>query len=83
MNMIYADVTVSISELKKNPAHVLREAGNRPVAVLSHNKPAFYMVRPELFEALLDSVADQDLAELVASRLALKNEAVEVDIDHV
>jgi hypothetical protein len=41
------------------------------------------MVRPELFEALLDSVADQDLAELVASRLALKNEAVEVDIDHV
>jgi len=83
MNAIYADITVSISEVKKNPDHVLREAGNRTVAVLSHNKPAFYMIWPELFEALLDSGADQDLAKWVASRLALKNEAVEVDIDRV
>jgi len=37
MGTILADVTVSISEFKKNPAVVLREANNGPVAVLSHN----------------------------------------------
>jgi hypothetical protein len=37
------------------------------------------MVHPELFEAPLDSVTARDLAELVASRLGLKNEAVDID----
>jgi PHD/YefM family antitoxin component YafN of YafNO toxin-antitoxin module len=44
MQTIYADTTISMSEFKKNPAAVLREAGNRPVAVLNHNRAAFYMV---------------------------------------
>ena len=40
MHAIFADTTISMSEFKKNPAAVLREAGNRPVAVLNHNRPA-------------------------------------------
>src|SRR5690554_7426505 len=44
MHTIYADYSVSMSEFKKNPAQVLRTAGEKPVAVLSHNRPAFYMV---------------------------------------
>ena len=49
MEAILADVTVSMSEFKKNPAAVLREANNRPVAVLNHNRAAFYMIEPQLF----------------------------------
>jgi len=60
-----------------------RDAGAHPVAVLNHNKPAFYMLEPKLFEAMLEKLADLDLAELVASRLALKDRAIEVDIDEV
>ena len=53
MQNILTDRTVSMSEFKKNPAAVLREENNRPVAVLNHNKAAFYVVEPQLFEALM------------------------------
>ncbi|CAI09530.1 MULTISPECIES: type II toxin-antitoxin system Phd/YefM family antitoxin [Aromatoleum] len=81
MDAIYADFSVSMSEFKKNPAQVLRTAGEKPVAVLNHNRPAFYMVTPKLFEALLDELADRDLVELARQRVARKETAVEVDID--
>jgi antitoxin StbD len=83
MDAILADYTVSISEFKKNPAQVLREAGETPVAVLSHNRPTFYMVAPAVFEAMLEELADRDLATLVRERLARRESAVEVDIDSV
>lgn len=83
MQTILADVTVSMSEFKKNPASVLRAANNRPVAVLNHNKAAFYMVEPPLFEAMLEALADADLHRLVLDRLAEKPQAIEVDIDQV
>ncbi|MBX9715572.1 antitoxin YafN [mine drainage metagenome] len=81
MEAILADITVSMSEFKKNPAAVLREANNRPVAVLNHNRAAFYMVEPRLFKALMDELADQELHRKALSRLADKSRAVEVDLD--
>ena len=51
METLYSDVTISMSEFKKNPAAVLRDAKRKPVAVLNHNKAAFYMIEPALFEA--------------------------------
>ena len=81
MDTIYADYSVSMSEFKKNPAQILRTAGEKPVAVLNHNRPAFYMVTPKLFEALVEELADRDLVELARQRLANKDTAIEVDID--
>jgi antitoxin StbD len=83
MEAIFADVTVSMSEFKKNPAAVLREAHSRPVAVLNHNKAAFYLVEPALFEAMLDELADQELHRKVLARMAEREHAIEVDIDEV
>lgn len=83
MDAVLADYTVSITEFKKNPAHILREAGEAPVAVLSHNKPSFYMVTPRIFEAMLEELADRDLAALIKTRLARRDHAVDVDIDAI
>ncbi len=83
METIFADVTVSMSEFKKNPAAVIREANSRPVAVLNHNKAAFYMVEPVLFQAMLDELADQDLHHKVIARMGERARAIEVDIDEV
>jgi antitoxin StbD len=83
IDTIYADLSVSMSEFKKNPAQVLRTAGEKPVAILNHNRPAFYMVTPKIFEALVEALADRELNELVRRRLAQKDQAVEVDIDTV
>lgn len=83
MEAIHADLAVSMSEFKKNPAAVLRAAKHRPVAVLNHNRAAFYMLEPELFEALLEEIADQDLLRKVAQRLTEIDKAVEVHLDEL
>ena len=83
MEAIFADYSVSMSEFKKNPAQVLRTAGEKPVAVLNHNRPAFYMITPRLFEALVEDMADLDLIEEVRQRLTRKDTAIEVDIDSI
>ncbi len=83
MQAILSDLTISMSEFKKNPAAVLREAKRRPVAVLNHNKAAFYMIEPALFEALLESLSDQELGRTVLARMSERANAIEVDIDAI
>ncbi|MFM8557431.1 MAG: type II toxin-antitoxin system Phd/YefM family antitoxin [Betaproteobacteria bacterium] len=83
MDVIYADLSISMSSFKKNPAEVLRNAGEKPVAVLNHNRPAFYMLTPRLFEAIIEEMGDRDLVALTRKRLARKDTAVEVDIDEI
>ncbi|MBU6163290.1 MAG: type II toxin-antitoxin system Phd/YefM family antitoxin [Myxococcales bacterium] len=83
MDVIYADLSISMSSFKKNPAEVLRNAGEKPVAVLNHNRPAFYMLTPRLFEAIIEEMGDRDLLALTRKRLARKDTAVEVDIDEI
>ncbi len=83
MDAIYADYTISMSEFKKNPAQVLRTAGEKPVAVLNHNRPAFYMITPKLFEALVEEFSDRNLVDIARQRLAVKDSAIEVDIDQI
>lgn len=81
METILTNLTVSMSDFKKNPAKVLREAGTQPVAVLNHNKPSFYMVDPVLFEAIMEDLADARIAPLIRERQKQRAQAIEVDID--
>ena len=83
MDTIYADLSISMSEFKKNPAQVLRSAGERPVAILNHNRPAFYMLTPAIFEAIVEELTDRNLNEIVRLRLLRKDTAIEVDIDAI
>lgn len=83
MDAILADYSISMSDFKRNPAQVLRTAGEKPVAVLNHNRPDFYMITPKLFETLVEELSDRDLAEIARQRLALKDSAIEVDIDQI
>lgn len=78
-----AATAVSMSELRKNPAAVLRGANHRPVAVLKRNRVAFYVVEPRLFEAMMDELADQELYCRASSRLVNQLRAIEVDIDEL
>ena len=72
-----------MSELKKNPAAVLREAKRRTVAVLNHNKAAVYMIQPSLYAAMLEELSDQDLGRTVLARMGERAQAIEVDIDAI
>jgi antitoxin StbD len=81
MEILFAGHTVSMSEFKRNPAAVLRQAKNRPVAVLNHNKAAFYMLEPALMEAILEELEDRELLAKVRARLASNSVPVDVNID--
>jgi antitoxin StbD len=81
METILSDLSVSMTEFKKNPNEALRESGGQAVAVLSHNKPAFYMVPPDRFEAMLDAIDDLQLVRVVKERLKQKDRAIAVTLD--
>lgn len=79
MQNIFADVTVSISELKKNPTAVMADAQGKPVAVLNHNRVMGYMVPAELYEAMMERLEDIELVALVKARAGEKGIPVELD----
>ena len=81
MEAVLANLSISISEFKKNPTKVLREAGQQPIAVLNHNRTAFYLVEPRLFEALVEHLEDIELAELAAKRVARGERSVRMSLD--
>jgi antitoxin StbD len=85
MQSLLTNLTISMSDFKKNPAKVLRDAGDEPVAVLNHNKAAFYLIDPTLFEALIDEVEDAQLMPLLRQRIANaeKGSYKIVDIDAI
>ncbi len=53
MEQLLATRSVSITELKRSPSAVLAQAGAMPVAVLNHNRPAAYLLSPEVYESIL------------------------------
>ncbi len=83
MEQIHASLSVSMSEFKKNPSRIKQDAGLQPVAVLNHNRPAFYLLDPEVYESILDRLEDISLSSLIHERLAMKAQAIEVDIETI
>ena len=79
MEHLLASASISISELKKNPSAVIEAAMGQPVAVLNHNKPAAYLVPVASFEAMMEHIDDQALAEIVKARQGEASVAVRLD----
>jgi len=44
MQPILSNYTASITELKKSPTQILKQAGNEVVAILNHNITSAYLV---------------------------------------
>ncbi|OZI46684.1 type II toxin-antitoxin system Phd/YefM family antitoxin [Bordetella genomosp. 5] len=53
MEHVLAARSVSIAELKRSPNAVFEMAATEPVAVLNNNRPAAYLLSPEVYEAML------------------------------
>ncbi|MEM5327333.1 type II toxin-antitoxin system prevent-host-death family antitoxin [Paraburkholderia sp. JHI2823] len=83
MENIYSLLTVSISEFKQNPGKVIEEAQGQPVAVLNHNRPAFYTVSPELMAQMAELYDERQLSTLAESRLKSVDRSVKVDLDEL
>ena len=79
---ILADVGVSITELKRNPAAVVAAARSQQVAILSRNRPVAYVVSPEVWDHIVDMFADQRMMREAQDALdGDLSDAIEIDLD--
>lgn len=69
MDAVLAETSIGITELKKNPSAVIRDAGSDTIVVLHHNKPSAYLVPASTYEALMDVLDDLQLIPLVQQRI--------------
>ena len=78
---VLARLTARVSELKRNPMGTVAAGEGAAVAILNHNRPAFYCIPAETYEAMMDRLEDLELNALADAR---KGEArIPVDLDEI
>ncbi|WP_295402103.1 type II toxin-antitoxin system Phd/YefM family antitoxin [uncultured Thiocystis sp.] len=70
MKNVLANVAVSVSELKRNYANIIRQADDLPVAVFNRNRPEAYLLPAVYYEQLMTYLEDLEDAALVRERAA-------------
>lgn len=81
LHPIYADLSASVTDLKKNPMKILAAGEGSPVAILNRNEPVFYCVPAKNYEALLNKLEDFELNAIADARA---NQAViKVSLDEL
>ena len=67
-SLILAEMTASVSELKKNPMGTVAAGEGSPVAILNRNEPVFYCVPTKAFEAMMERLEDLELNAIAEAR---------------
>jgi len=67
-NIVLAETTASVSELKRNPMGTVAAGAGFPVAILNRNEPAFYCVPAKAFEAMMERLEDAELNAIADAR---------------
>jgi antitoxin StbD len=80
-NVILAETTASVSELKRNPMGTVAAGEGFPVAILNRNEPAFYCIPAKAYEALLERLEDLELNAIADARATDGKEPVKVSLD--
>ena len=75
-NYVLAEITASVSELKKNPMGTIAAGEGSPIAILNRNKPAFYCIPAKAYEALLEKLENLELNALADTR----REQLEIEV---
>jgi antitoxin StbD len=68
IDILHNQTTVSMTQLRRNPREIVRIAEDMPVAILSRNKPKFYLLSVKVYEELLKSIDDVLLMETIKTR---------------
>jgi antitoxin StbD len=67
MDTLLANLTVSVTELKRHYSDILKQAEG-PVAVLNHNRPEAYLLTAAHYERLMNYLEDLEDARIVKER---------------
>lgn len=66
MEQLFANRSISVTELKRSPTSAIEQAGTEAVAVLNHNRPAAYLVPAATYQNMLAQLQVQKLQRAVA-----------------
>jgi antitoxin StbD len=55
------NLITSLSEFKARPLDLIKQAQQKPLTVLNHNKPAFVVLTPTVFDAILKALDEADI----------------------
>ena len=78
---VMTESSASITEFKANPNAVINQSEGDAVVVLKSNKPCFYAVPPELFEAMANAMEDLTLLIHANTRLNDNKDPIKVSLD--
>lgn len=81
MDTIYTNMTVSVTELKRNFAGIIKQAEDCPVAILNHNRPEAYLLPAAYYERLMAHLEDLEDTKLIQERA--NGPFVEVSLDEL
>lgn len=79
---VEADLAVSITELKQNANAVFKAAEIQAVAVLNHNKVIGYIISPEAWEGILESLDNLHILEMLEDQQGVEGIPVSIDDLH-
>ena len=83
MQPILSRYTASITELKKSPTQLLKDAGDEAVAILNHNVASAYLVPSHLYEKMINIIDDYYLIKEVQERLNDDQKPIRVELDEL
>ena len=69
MEKILTSRAVAVSEFKRAPNEIVAEANGEPIAVLTNNKPSFYVIPASTYESLMEVIYDLESAPMLEKRL--------------
>ena len=82
---VFTKMTTSITDFKKNPNEIVSQASGEPFAVLTNNRPSFYVVSPEVFELAAEAIEEAAwqvaVTPEVISAMKQNDNFVSIDLD--
>ena len=69
MDEILTSTSMGISEFKQNPNAAVKDARDLPFAVLTNNRPSFYVMSPRMFDYLTEKLWDAQMTPTILAEI--------------
>jgi antitoxin StbD len=74
MDEILTSTSMGISEFKQNPNAAVKDANDLPFAVLTNNRPSFYVMSPRMFDYLTEKLWDAQMTPTILAEIKAHEE---------
>jgi antitoxin StbD len=80
MDEILTSTSMGISEFKQNPNAAVKDAHDLPFAVLTNNRPSFYVMSPKMFDYLTEKLWDTQMTPTILAEIKAHEDGSEPSI---